>query len=65
MRFQELRQGTPYVQQLNLTVQRELWGKVVLAATYAGNRGVHLFGGNYDLNQLDPQYFSLGHQRSP
>jgi hypothetical protein len=21
---------------------------------------VHLFGGNYDLNQLDPQYFSLG-----
>lgn len=60
VRFQEVRQPTPYVQQWNLTLQRELWGKFVLAATYAGNRGAHLFGGNYDLNQLDPQYFSLG-----
>ncbi len=60
VRFQELRQPTPYVQQWNLTLQRELWGKFVLAATYAGNRGVHLFGGNYDLNQLDPANFSLG-----
>ncbi len=60
VRFQELRPPTPYVQQWNLTIQRELSGKFVLAATYAGNRGVHLFGGNYDLNQLDPQFFSLG-----
>jgi hypothetical protein len=60
VRYQELRPPTPYVQQWNLTIQRELWGKFVLAATYAGNHGVHLFGGNYDLNQLDPQYFSLG-----
>ena len=60
VRFQELRQPTPYVQQWNLTIQRELWGKFVLAATYAGNRGLHLFGGNYDLNQLDPVHFALG-----
>lgn len=60
VRYQEVRQPTPYVQQWNLTIQRELWGKFVLAATYAGNRGVHLFGGNYDLNQLDPTFFSLG-----
>jgi len=60
VRFQELRQPTPYVQQWNLTIQRELLGKVVVAATYAGNHGVHLFGGNYDLNQLDPKFFSLG-----
>lgn len=60
VRFQELRQPTPYVQQWNLTIQRELLGKFVLAATYAGNRGVHQFGGNYDLNQLDPQFYSLG-----
>ncbi|MEO6724937.1 MAG: carboxypeptidase-like regulatory domain-containing protein [Blastocatellia bacterium] len=60
VRYQELRQPTPYVQQWNLTIQRELPGKWVLAATYAGNHGVHLFGGNYDLNQLDPKYFSLG-----
>lgn len=60
VRYQQVYQPTPYVQQWNLTVQQELWGKWVLAATYAGNRGVHLFGGNYDLNQLDPKYFSLG-----
>jgi hypothetical protein len=60
VRYQELRQPTPYVQQWNLTLQRELWGKWVVAGTYAGNHGVHLFGGNYDLNQLDPKFFSLG-----
>jgi hypothetical protein len=60
VRFQQLRQPTPYVQQWNLTLQREFWGKFVLAATYAGNRGLFLFGGNYDLNQLDPVHFSLG-----
>lgn len=60
VRFQEPKPPTPYVQQWNLTIQREIAAKFVLAATYAGNHGVHLFGGNYDLNQLDPQYFSLG-----
>lgn len=60
VRFQEVRQPTPYVQQWNLTIQRELPGKWVVAGTYAGNRGVHLFGGNYNLNQLDPAFFSLG-----
>ncbi len=60
VRYQEVKQPTPYVQQWNLTVQRELGAKFVLTATYAGNRGVHLFGGNYNLNQLDPTNFSLG-----
>jgi hypothetical protein len=60
VRFQEVKQPTPYVQQWNLTIQRELFGKFVLAATYAGNHGVHQFGGNYDVNQLDPAFFSLG-----
>jgi hypothetical protein len=60
VRIQEVRQPTPYVQQWNLTIQRELFGKFVLAATYAGNHGVHQFGGNYDMNQLDPSFFSLG-----
>jgi hypothetical protein len=60
VRYQELRQPTPYVQQWNLTVQRELPGQFVVTATYAGNRGVHLFGGNYNLNQLDPKHFALG-----
>lgn len=60
VRFQELNPPTPYVQQWNLTLQHELPGKIAVQATYAGNRGVHLFGGNYDLNQLDPKHFALG-----
>jgi hypothetical protein len=27
---------------------------------YAGSKGTKLFGGNYDLNDLDPSFFSLG-----
>lgn len=60
VRYQPLEQPTPYVQQFNLALQREFPGQWVLTAAYAGNRGVHLFGANYDLNQLDPQFFSLG-----
>lgn len=60
VRFQALESPTPYVQQWNLTLQRELPGQWVVSSTYAGNRGVHLFGANYDLNQLDPKFFELG-----
>lgn len=62
VRYQEPDPPTPYVQQWNLTLQRELGWNWVVSATYAGNRGVHLFGGNYDLNQLDPKQFELGLQ---
>jgi len=58
--YQALKAPTPYVQQWNLTVQREFPWQWVLSATYAGNRGIHLFGANYDLNQLDPKNFELG-----
>jgi len=58
--YQELEAPTPYVQQWNLTLQREFPWRWVLSAIYAGNRGVHLFGANYDLNQLDPKFFELG-----
>jgi hypothetical protein len=58
--FQAMEEGTPYVQQWNLTLQRELPGRWVVSAGYAGNRGVHLYGANYNLNQLDPKYFSMG-----
>jgi hypothetical protein len=60
VRYQELKPPTPYVQQWNLTLQRELPLHWIVSATYAGNRGVHLFGANYDLNQLDPKNFDLG-----
>lgn len=59
VRFQPFESAAPYVQQWNLTVQRELPGQWVVATTYAGNRGVHLFGANYNLNQLDPKHYSL------
>ncbi len=60
VRYQMMEEGTPYVQQWNLTLQRELPGRWVVSAGYAGNRGVHLYGANYNLNQMDPQYFSMG-----
>jgi hypothetical protein len=58
--YQDRNAPTPYLQQYNLTIQRALAGGWTVTASYAGNRGVKLFGGNYNLNQLDPQYFSLG-----
>jgi hypothetical protein len=47
----------PYLQQFNLTLQREVAGQWVLGASYAGNQGVHIPGSNYNLNQLDPKYY--------
>ncbi len=46
-----------YLQQINLTLQREIPGQWVLSASYAGDRGVHIPGSNYNLNQLDPKYY--------
>jgi hypothetical protein len=51
---------SPYLQQFNLTIQREIPGQLALSASYTGNRGVKLGGANYDLNQLDPKYYSMG-----
>jgi hypothetical protein len=60
VRYQDRNSKTPYTQQWNLAIQRSVgWGWTVQAA-YVGSKGTNLFGGNYDLNQLDPQYFSLG-----
>jgi hypothetical protein len=57
--------NTPYTLQYNLTVQRELPGAVVLEVAYVGNRGRQLSRGGeggFSLNQVDPQYLSLGNQ---
>jgi hypothetical protein len=35
-------------------------GNWLIDLTYAGNHGTHLISGGYALNQLDPQYLSLG-----
>jgi hypothetical protein len=58
--YQDRNGKTPYMQQWNFTIQRSLWGGWTASAVYAGSRGVKLFGGNYNLNQLDPRFFSLG-----
>jgi hypothetical protein len=58
VRYQDRNAPTPYLQQWNLTLQQALPGQWVITAAYAGNKGTKLFGGNYNLNQLDPAHFS-------
>lgn len=57
VRWQSLVAPPPYLQQANLTLQREIMGQWVVSASYAGNRGVNIPGSNYNLNQLDPKYY--------
>ncbi len=54
---------TPWSQQWNLNIQRELPWQTNLEVAYVGTRGLHLSRngeGGLSLNQLDPQYLSLG-----
>jgi hypothetical protein len=51
---------TPYSQQWTLTVQHQLRGGFLLESGYSGNKGTRLPTPNYDLNQLPPQYYSMG-----
>ena len=52
----------PYAAQWNFTIQREFKGAVAVEASYSGLRGLHLPQGALQLDQLSPQYFSLGTQ---
>ena len=45
---------TPYMEQWNLNVQRELVANTVLTVAYVGSRGIHLFTG-IDVNPPIPQ----------
>lgn len=60
VRAQDRNQPTGYTQQWNLTIQHALKGGWTVSAAYAGSKGTKLFGGNYNLNQLDPAFFSQG-----
>jgi Carboxypeptidase regulatory-like domain/TonB-dependent Receptor Plug Domain len=57
---------TPYVQQWNAAVERQIGKDSSLTVAYAGSRGTHLLlqgwatVSNIGLNQLPDQYFSLG-----
>jgi Carboxypeptidase regulatory-like domain/TonB dependent receptor len=56
---------TPWSQQWNLNIQRELPGQVNLEVAYVGTRGLQLSRngeGGLDLNQLDPKHLALGSQ---
>lgn len=57
----QMRDGrTSYVQQWNFGVQRALPGRLLIDAAYAANRGVKLIADDYDFNQMDPRYLSMG-----
>ncbi|MBI4909369.1 MAG: TonB-dependent receptor [Acidobacteria bacterium] len=60
VRYQDPNQRTPYQEQWNFTIDRALPGKWTASVSYTGNHGVKLFGGNYDINAMDPQNFALG-----
>lgn len=51
---------TSYVQQWNFSVQRALRSNILIDAAYAANRGVKLISDDFDFNQMDPRYLSLG-----
>jgi len=51
---------TPYSQQFTLNVQRSLPSGWVIEIGYSGNKGTKLMASGWNLNQLDPQYLSLG-----
>ena len=48
----------PYTQQWNYSIQRDLGKGWTATASYVGNHGVRLIGGNLNLNQLDPAYYT-------
>ena len=58
VRYQDRNAPVPYLQQWNVAIQRSLWQGWVVSAVYAGSKGTKLYGGNYNLNQLDPKYFA-------
>jgi hypothetical protein len=54
---------TLYNQQWNFAVQRSLATDMMLQVAYVGNKGTHLpYSGGGDMDQLAPNYSSLGNQ---
>jgi hypothetical protein len=63
--FVDQDKGAPYVQQYSFDINRELPGNIAVGFEYSGATGRNLgLGGSNDgtlnINQLDPQYLSLG-----
>ncbi len=51
-----------YVQQYSLDMQRQLPGSFVFGIGYIGSKSLNLAQNGRNINQLDPQYLSLGSQ---
>ena len=52
----------PRFHNIQLDVQRELPGGVLIELAYVASRGIGLIANGENLNQVDPQYFALGSQ---
>ncbi len=59
VRFQEPDNRTPYQVQWNFALDRALPGQWSVSLSYNGSHGVKLFGGNYDINAIDPANYAL------
>ena len=62
VRAQSRNSAIGYMQQWNFTLQQALWNGWVVSGVYAGSKGTKLFGANYNLNQMNPSFFSQGLQ---
>jgi len=51
---------TAYVNSWNVSIQRELPGKILVDAAYVGQHGVNLVGSLSNINQVPGRYLSLG-----
>jgi hypothetical protein len=51
---------TPYIQEFTFTIQHELPKGWLAEAGFSGSKGTHLRAGSYNLDQMNPQYLSLG-----
>jgi hypothetical protein len=58
--YDETDGNIPRSQQFSLSLQQQLAGSWLVEASYSGNLGRGFTAGSYDMNQLDPQYLSLG-----
>jgi hypothetical protein len=50
----------PYFQNWSFGIQRELPARLMIEADYVGNKGTRLGTNLININELDPQYLSLG-----
>ena len=58
----EGRRPTPYVEQWTYGMQYAISSNNLIEAAYIGNHGVKLLFGGLPMDQLNPQYLSLGNQ---